>query len=58
MDKIEEIHIIPDKNIANVKILFGKKEGSDLEYLVDESKEEKSITVKYRKTTDGWSLCN
>lgn len=60
LDKVTEIHEIPEKNIAKVKIKIVRF--NETPFLTDfyEKKSPKEIikTITYRKTNDGWKLCD
>ena len=60
LDGVIEIHEIPEKNTADVKIKIVRF--NETPFLTDfyKKKNPKEIikTITYRKTNDGWKLCN
>lgn len=62
VDEIKEIHIIPEKNIANVKFTFKAIDKTDFYELLENNKYasyfsgKKDITREFRKSTDGWVM--
>lgn len=59
-DNVTEVHEIPEKNIASVKIKFIRTNETPFFRDTDEKKQKAEIikTVPFRKTTDGWKLCD
>lgn len=59
-ESVEEIHEIPEKNIANVKMKFIRI--NETPFFREEHKKLNSKEVfkqvTFRKTTDGWKLCD
>lgn len=59
-DSVTEVHIIPDKNIASVKAKLIRTNETPFFTEVSESNNKKEVIRKltFRKTTDGWKLCD
>ncbi|MGO2357206.1 hypothetical protein [Mesonia sp.] len=59
-DSVTEVHEIPEKNIASVKVKFIRTNETPFFRDTDEKKQkaEKMKTIPFRKTTDGWKLCD
>ena len=57
---IEEIHEIPEKNIADVRVKFIRINETPFFREAHEKLNPKEVLkqVKYKKTNDGWKLCN
>jgi hypothetical protein len=57
---IEEVHEVPDKNIANVKIKIVRVNETPFFRKAHEKTNPKEIlrNITYRKTTDGWKFCD
>ena len=57
---IEEIHEIPEKNIADVRVKFVRINETPFFREAHEKVNPKEVfkQVKYKKTNDGWKLCN
>jgi hypothetical protein len=59
-ESVEEIHEIPAENIANVKLKFIRINETPFFREAHEKLNPKEVfnQVKYKKTNDGWKLCN
>lgn len=59
-DAVKEIQEIPERNEAKVKISFARFNETTLFDSTNEKKNPKEIskTVTFRKTNDGWKLCD
>lgn len=59
-DSVTEVHIIPDKNSALVKAKLIRSNETPFFTEVSEKNNKKEIirTLTFRKTTDGWKLCD
>lgn len=59
-DSVTEVHIIPDKNIAYVKAKLIRTNETAFFTEVSEKNNKKEVIKKltFRKTTDGWKLCD
>lgn len=57
---IEEIHEVPEKNIANVRVKLIRINETPFFREAHEKLNPKEVfkQVKYKKTNDGWKLCN
>lgn len=58
--EVREVQILPEKNAAKVKVVFERFDETPFFEEKNEKKNSKEIvkTVPYRKTTDGWKLCD
>ena len=59
-DSVTEVHAIPDKNIASVKAKLIRTNETPFFTEVTEKNKKKEVIKKltFRKTTDGWKLCD
>lgn len=59
-DSVTEVHEIPDKNTASVKAKLVRTNETPFFTEAFEKKNKKEIikTLPFRKTTDGWKLCD
>ena len=59
-DSVTEVHIIPDKNSALVKAKLIRTSETPFFTEVSEKNNKKEVIKKltFRKTTDGWKLCD
>jgi len=58
-EKIKEIYENPSNNTAEVKIIIKKENETPFMLLNnDDFPENKIVTFKYRKTNNGWKLCD
>lgn len=59
-DSVTEVHEIPNKNSASVKVKFVRINETLFFRDTDEKKHKKEIieTILFRKTSDGWKLCD
>lgn len=59
-DSVTEVHEIPDKNTASVKVKIVRANETPFFTEAFEKKNKKEIikTLPFRKTTDGWKLCD
>lgn len=59
-DSVTEVHEIPNKNSASVKLKFVRTNETLFFRDTDEKKQKKEIikSVPFRKTSDGWKLCD
>lgn len=61
LDEVKEIHEIPEKNIAMIKVTFKKVDKTPFMIFMSEKSKNNDIiekTIGLKKTTDGWKLCD
>lgn len=59
-DSVTEVHEVPEKNTASVKAKLIRTNETPFFTEADEKKNKKEVikTLPFRKTTDGWKLCD
>ncbi|HAO14318.1 MAG TPA: hypothetical protein DDE71_01940, partial [Tenacibaculum sp.] len=61
LDEINEIHEIPEQNIATVKVTFKKVNKTPFIILMSEKSNNNEViekTIGLKKTNEGWKLCD